>query len=368
MYRSGVAVLMLATGCLLRPDPPGGAGGDAGSGAADGGLDALPTSVNVMFVTSELARPSALTEAQADAKCAALATLVGLPPNTYVAWFATQGNPPSGRMRGARGWVRTDGRPFADTLDSLAAGAVFYPPALDEQGLLIPALATVATGVSGDGTVGSTCADGTGSNTVTSGFARSGTSFWTSGAGAVPCTSDQHLYCFGTNHQTPVVPPPPGATKLAFLSTTIGVGSGRAALDLQCHDDVSGTANSSRPFLAFVAISTESMAARFTDHGPRARLDGVIVTTDLTKFGQRPALDAPLDQLANLAYQAGLVATGASSPITTAVGLDSCFDWTNSSTAEKPMVGSAAHVGPEALNAGKSPTCGAKQRVYCIEE
>ena len=66
----------------------------------------------------------------ADAECADLAREAGL-KGTYRAWVVYGAYPRPEGFDKARGWIRTDGVPFADSLTDLAR--TFYPPRCDER-------------------------------------------------------------------------------------------------------------------------------------------------------------------------------------------------------------------------------------------
>src|SRR5258708_7627480 len=89
---------------------------------------------NVAFVTSTTPVPGALRSlAKAAPTCAARAPGGGL-AGTFVAWLSTSAEVAFMRVAGARGWVRTDGRIVADTVDDLIYGNMVYPIRLDEHG------------------------------------------------------------------------------------------------------------------------------------------------------------------------------------------------------------------------------------------
>src|SRR5215510_6780649 len=76
---------------------------------------ALEGAANLVFVTSQHVIAGQLGSlAAADAVCNESAANAGL-PGVYVAWLSTSATNAIDRLAGARGWVRPDGRPFADT-------------------------------------------------------------------------------------------------------------------------------------------------------------------------------------------------------------------------------------------------------------
>jgi hypothetical protein len=89
---------------------------------------------NLVFVTSQHVIAGQLGSlAAADARCNDAAGGAGLPGH-YVAWLSTSKTSAIDRLAGARGWVRPDGRPFADTPADIAAGRIWYPASIDENG------------------------------------------------------------------------------------------------------------------------------------------------------------------------------------------------------------------------------------------
>src|SRR5690606_14074885 len=166
---------------------------------------ALPT--NIVFVTStqHVAQDLGGLEG-ADRICADRAAAAGL-PGTYVAWLSTRTVDARDRLAGARGWVRPDGRPFADTVEDLVAGRIFYAPSVTEMGEELEEVAGVFTATSAEGTLeGNTCQDFTGAEGggLYGGYAQATTRMFTRAIAFAQCTSDAHLYCFGIDHDSPV--------------------------------------------------------------------------------------------------------------------------------------------------------------------
>src|SRR5262245_12432676 len=96
----------------------------------DGSRPDIVVTSNVAFVTTRTLNPSTFGGlAGADAICQATADQAGL-PGTYIAWLSTTTTNAVDRLAGSRGWVRTDGVPFADTPADIAAGRIFAPLSL----------------------------------------------------------------------------------------------------------------------------------------------------------------------------------------------------------------------------------------------
>src|ERR1700734_4365982 len=120
------------TACFSMPPRPQARGGDAGTDAStphDGQLtgDGALGEFNIAFVSSAMYDGDLGGTAGADTACRNLAHASGL-PGTYVAWLGTSTASAVSRLGSARGWVRPDGKPFADRASDLGVGGVFYPP------------------------------------------------------------------------------------------------------------------------------------------------------------------------------------------------------------------------------------------------
>lgn len=89
---------------------------------------------NIAFVTSTTYNGDLGGLAGADQKCQALAEAAGLPANVYKAWLSTSNENAKDRLGSARGWVRKDGKPFADTVADIVSGKIFHPLRIDENG------------------------------------------------------------------------------------------------------------------------------------------------------------------------------------------------------------------------------------------
>jgi hypothetical protein len=286
---------------------------------------------NFIFVTAETFPVTALTPlSAADALCAQSAATAGL-PGTYVAWLSTSAVNAKDRLGSARGWVRPDGNPFADTQSDMRSGRIFFPPYLTAKGR--PTEEWVATGTTDQGIADpQTCNDYTStSGNLKAGDTRETTSNWTYfGAHdfGFPCSNKFPIYCFGTDRQKPVtVTPQPG--RLAFLSTlSWQSGGGLTSADASCQTDAM-SAGKSGTFKALLATSGASAASRFDAAGmPWVRVDGIpIAAPGTSPFDD--GLQVPLNVTAAGSYRGfDWIATGADAPnVMGSVG-STCNDWT----------------------------------------
>ncbi len=292
--------------------PPGGAlvsawddwGKGLGAGEGNEGvvtqlLPTAPSTPNVMFVSSRTYPNGNLGGlAGADHECQTMAQAAGL-PGTFLAYLSTSTVAAPTRFANARGWVRTDGLPVADTIQQLAAGNIWYPPLLDETGHAFnTAHPIVLTGTKYDGTIaaGLTCSDWTSSDansSVDNGTPVAGYSGWqffgqeSCGGGG----DTERIYCMQST-QNVAVAQPQASGRIAFITHPI-IGSGwapsggLAAADAYCQSDAT-SAGLPGTYLALLSTSTASAASRFDLSGaPWVRPDGVQVfahASDLTAF------------------------------------------------------------------------------------
>lgn len=328
--------------------------------------DAVSGAPNLVFVTSTRHVAGGLGGlAGADAICEARAAEAGR-PGTYVAWLSTSSMDARDRLGTARGWVRFDGEPVADTAADVAAGRMFYPPLLDDLGAVVVAYtdcAATATGASG-ALSGSSCADftTTSSESLACGKPATSTGSWTNGA-AASCSSMLRLYCFGVDRVQPVtLPPPPSARRTAFLSQAIfDPGGGLAAADALCANEAAGLPGT---FAALLATTTASAGSRFMLGTPWYRVDGAKFTDDFTKIYAPlnvTAAGAHLDTppVWSGAFDVGMVGTDAST----------CSNWTAFAGLAVGYTGNASSSTTEFFLAAPTSACDlGAYRVYCLEQ
>ena len=195
------------------------------------GASAIP---NYAFVTSATVPAVFQSLDAADQICATAAAASGL-PGQFRAWLSTATANAIDRLQGARGWIRTDSAPFADTLDDLGAGRIFTPLRLDERGAIASGLVMTGTNAAGRAEPASDCNDWSDGATgdAMAGTTEGTTTVWTS-VTTIRCSDPARLYCFGVDRVATVAPRPPNG-KLAFLSDDpFTIGGGLAAADAQC--------------------------------------------------------------------------------------------------------------------------------------
>lgn len=311
---------------------------------------------NYAFVTPT---PLILTDAaRLDTTCNELAADNTL-PGEYLAWISTTTAPMRQRFAGnpARGWIRPDGKPFADSLDDLLAGTTYFPLRIAADGTDVGD-ATVATGTNADGTAGETCGDlvPMPGLAITFGKADAGAGSWT-GLGTTACAGPLHVYCFGKNRTNAVaVTPPAAGAKRAFVTKNKYSLRVPGDADAICNTEAGG----GMKFAALVATTAQSVQDRFASStGPWFRPDGVRAIEDMQTFA------APLEIALDGSRVRGEVWFGASSLTTRGDPAKSCDNWTSG--------GAAVRLGQTDRSTGAAPfdtsngDCGSQYHYYCAE-
>jgi hypothetical protein len=345
MRRCLGAVWMTCIACYVEPSPP--------------------ILTNLAFVTSQSIQPGSFTSVDsADAFCNESAVAAHLPGH-YVAWMSSSTESALSRLgTHARGWVRVDGKPFADRATDLAAGRMFYPLRIDENGQDVVSATVpnppVATGTNPDGTVSFNCSDFTDSGSgIAVGFADATTAVWTEYTMA-PCTQDFRLYCLGIDANGAITPADAGKT--AFLSSeAFTPGGGLASADQICSGEAAahGVAGT---YGALLATTGSTAIARFAPAaGERwVRPDHVTITDGLSE------LAAPCNVTLDLTYAGNDITwsggAGINGPGTAAT---TCDDW--SSSINDGIAGRTSSTGTDALAVTATATCTQSTPVYCFE-
>jgi hypothetical protein len=347
--------------------------GSDGPLLGDGSRPDIVFTANVAFVTPRTVVPGSLGGlAGADALCQSAATQASL-PGTYVAWLSSTTTNAIDRLAGSRGWVRSDGLPFADTAADIAAGRIFTPISLQADGSeqVFQQIPDVATATAADGTVAppgsgvGTCGDWTSSNGSSTGGDLNTTAGWTTGGLLNTCSMPTRIYCFGIGNNVPVTPSDSG--RRAFISNPIQPGNGIGALDTQCQSDATA-AGLVGTFLAFVATTTAPANSRFDGTGPLwVRVDGVRLAptaADVMSLGQRIPLDLHADQTLAAGVLIIETWTGATAP--TALGVNTCMDWTVGTSGRSGSYGNALLGGTHGFW-NTEIRCNVAKSVYCLE-
>lgn len=326
----------------------------------------------------------------ADAKCQAAADAAKL-PGKFVAWISTTTGAAVDRVVAthARGWIRPDGLPVADTIgdttsstDMLFNGRVYYPPRVTELGNVTTSFAWTSTDNTGAlVSTGDNCSNYTTADAAKAGrlgAAFGGPTVWTDdGSAAVSsrtCENPHPIYCFGTSVNRPLTGAdvPTVVGRRAFLSspwdTVAKPGLGGADAVCQADAAAASLANPTK-FKAALAKISASAASRFnTTSGARwVRTDGVAVSATAADL-MNSKLMAPIVVTADgKTYLNSSVQTGANTPNDVATN-GNCSDWSDNTSNFAGAKGTSGFAAGKFFNAGFLGTCQAGVRLYCLED
>lgn len=324
---------------------------------------------NYMFVTSRAFSGSLDGLAGADAKCQSLAEAGGL-SGTYVAWLSSSTVNAADRLGNASGWVRPDGKPFANTVADLVAGRLLYPARITDRGsALTNVSAWTATKWDGSLDDSGNCGDWTSTEgTAAVGSTGMGGSRWTR-HGTSSCGTARQLYCFGVDRQgwTEQLPM---TGRVAFVTSQgFDASTGLAGADALCASDAAAVGLSGS-FKALLAADGATAASRFDVEGaPWQRVDGVVLAENAGATFELEFWDAPLHVTAD---GAGYLTNygiwgGASGFYVAGATATTCNNW--SSTAATGTAGSSGHTETSRILANsEAAPCASSYRLMCLQE
>lgn len=304
---------------------------------------------NRMFVTSQtFVMGSIGGQAGADAKCQAAAVAVSL-PGTYRAWLSSSSADAIDRLGTASGWVRVDGRPFANTQANLAAGQLYHPARIDEKGVDVGDTDLVVTATTDVGGFYNGSGDCAGYTDPALGGARTGSTaatsiLWTSW-GAYQCSTPVRLYCFGVDRPATVIPQVMGPVRRAFMRLWTP-GGGIVDADASCQADAVAN-NLAGNYKALLPTTTFSAISRFTTTtaSPNwVRTDNVPILPSAFQWTTAGLsfYDTPPNLSADGTYHWPHYAHWSGATSMTAIGTNgaTCSNWTNQ--AQSATWGSSA--------------------------
>jgi hypothetical protein len=330
--------------------------------------DAAPLP-NYAFVTSTLQLPTTFGAdlSGADAICNMRATEAHL-PGTYVAWLSTTTINARDRLAVARGWIRTDGKPFADRIEDIVANEIFYPLNRDENGIEV-APDHVLTGTNDMGQLFSpNCADYSSSTQmIYFGVVEATAHGWTDES-TVSCAMPARIYCFGISVSQPVSVVP-AVGRIAFLTsqTFVPDAGGLTTADNLCANEAT-LGNLTGTYRAFLATTTASAISRVSLTGATwVRTDGVPLASSPQDLANG-VLTAPLNVTSTQTYRIANAYGGATSATATSTGgAQNCADWTNTSTTA--VVGLPSYATSQFFFSTSPPNrpCSGVT-IYCLEQ
>jgi hypothetical protein len=330
-------------------------------------FDAPSITGNLAFVTSTAYDVTTFGSdlSGADAACNERARVAGL-PGRYVAYLSTSALNARDRLAGARGWWRTDGRPFVDRIDDLTMGHVLHPLRADETGAMVSQSPKVATGTTNLGIKSSaTCSDYTdpGGIIAVGSPTETGDGWVAFPDTPPPCTTSLRLYCFGIDLDEPLQIQP-ASGRLAFLSIQgFTAGGGITSADELCRTEAA-QAGIPRDFLALLPTVGAAAGSRFSLTGPNwTRVDGIPLAESPLAFMNGDLIATP-NVTALGGFETRSVITGGQ---WLSMSSSTCTDWTDP-TATNVMLGLSNHVGSRvSVWTSSFAGCDGRAGLYCLE-
>jgi len=355
-------------------------------GGGGGGGSTIPVA-HVAFVTSTTYTANLGGIAGADAKCQARANAAGL-PGTFKAWISDSTTDAYCHIHNLTGkkaakcgladlpvaagpWNRTDGTPFAPTIDKLTASIVYTPLIYDEFGVSHPSFSNsfTNTDVSGVFQVGYTaCADWTDGISVaslaTGGIVQS-TIRWAAGY-ASSCNANLPLICLQTGAGPPLSPIA-STGKKAFVTSTFFTGSlgGLTGADASCQARATagGLANASK-FKAWLSDGSTDAVTRLSSNGPWFRIDGIKVAGDKADLTDGTLFTAiSQDEMGNYTLGPAWTGTNLNGTKTT----NTCNSWTDGTGGFQGQIG-LSDIAIQYWTNNTSTVCSSSFSLYCFED
>ena len=339
---------------------------------------ATPTSTptaafNVVFVSSMAFDGNLGGLAGADADCQSLADVAGL-SGTFKAWLSTSTVNAASRLGTARGFVRVDDQPFADTVSDITTGKILNPIVIDETGANI-GFAKVWTATASDGTVipGFTCldwSDSTSANQGDLGFTSAGPFTWTEAFSGIACNNMfQHLFCFDISIVNPLAISP-ASGRIAFVTVgNFDTSSGILGADADCASQASAVGLMGT-FKALLSTSSMAGASRFNlaiGSAPFVRPDGIKIA-DAPAIASGNALGSGIWQHADGSYDSVNAWTGSSTPKVAGTMATTCDDWSNNTSMATGNPGDSSRADAAWWNKGVTFSCNGGASIYCLQQ
>ena len=270
----------------------------------------------------------------ADTECANAALSNGYPGH-YVAYLSTSTTSARSRLGNARGFVRYDRKPVADTADDFATGQLRYPITYAINGTVSKVNVVTASTKLGTYDAAHSCSGFTDfvAGEIACGSANGGGALFES-FNSTSCNTQPAFYCVQTDYQMALAAPSiPANAHRTFVTTNSSVAAGSlGAYDQQCSSEAA-SAGLPGTYVAYLPTGATTAASRITnDGGPVVRPDGVVVAATTQDFANL-VWASPLDVVATGAAIVGneSLVVGASTPGSTSS--TTCSNWSSSNGA-----------------------------------
>jgi hypothetical protein len=284
-------------------------------------------SANLVFVSSTTVLTNLGSAVAYDARCNAAASSVGInnaAGDAYIALTSDAASLAKTRLgANARGWIRMDGKPFADSQASLfTTHQIFNVIGFSEDGLAQRVPMATGTAVDGSLSASGNCSNWTGTGNVASGFSYYGPKSWTEGAFFQCIDQSLHLVCMGKTANAAVAPP---TTMGRLLWLTLGFAPGGAeTADAHCQANRPAGVTTAAALIAHPGRAASAVLNATTNY---IRSDGTLVGTGADiAMGQ---IASGIWQYADQSYVLDnvVVLTGQTSPSLAGTAATTCNDW-----------------------------------------
>jgi hypothetical protein len=325
-----------------------------------------PMTANLVFISSKVLPTNLGSPTAYDVECNKMATAAGINDTAggaYIAFISGTASLAMTRLGSARGWVRPDGKPFADSLAGLfSRGQIFNSIRLDENST-DPGDQEVNTGANYDGTLTGLMADNCGNWSRTTGmviigYAAEGSYGWT-GSQSFEC-KPRAIVCMGKSKTATVTPVVSTGKRIWITNTPWAVGAGSP--DAKCLADRPAGVTTG---VALLSTTRKAGATVLDANATYVRVDGTRVGTGAQLIAGQD-LESGIWQAGNGTYPRVYQAwTGSYQPTSPGTTASTCADWTDPmlKTAELGVVGTTI------FNwwSGYSTDCGYPSALYCVE-
>ena len=323
---------------------------------------------NLIFVTKDRFSATLGSATAYDAKCNAVASSAGLnnaAGTGFVAFTSDSQSLARTRLGNARGWIRVDGQPFADTQASLfGSHQTFNSIAYNETGEA-ESNEVILTGTLSNGELGSNCSDWTDpAGTFTYGIPTGGPHTWGGGdykSNGFTCaaTNSIKLMCMGITKTAAVSAVSTSGRKVWISNTPFVAGAGQTP-DQKCQAERPSGVTSAA---ALIGYSNKAATDRLTADAKYVRPDGTLVGTG-AQLTTQLTLQSGIWQSADGSYKNVSIWTG--SKRANALGANTCGDWANPNV--QGTIGISAYTTSWWDNSDSFVDCDYTEvRLYCVQ-
>ena len=323
---------------------------------------------NLVFVSSQTYAANLGSAAMYDQRCNQLATAAGINSvgnNAYVALMRDGSREFVDVLGTARGFVRVDGAPIADTVvDLVNSSPIYNNIGLDENGVEVRD-GEAMNGI-GDAVIYTCQSWTTNANNryLFPGNTSSGPLRWIYSFSDHNCSDVFHVYCFMKTRTVALTPATSTGKKIYLTTNPFFPGGGIAGANAQCDAyKPMGTSGTGKALLA----TTTASAASLLHAVNYVRPDGLLVGSGAElSLG---IVHTGIWQRGDGGYVFGSAWSGTEFMTQTASANNNCNDWTSSAMGDDGLIGDDHSVTTWWSNTAFDPgACSTGLRIRCFEE